>query len=217
MAPQRGSACVDHDTPPIANAEELQSGPWGLWKGRAPEGAPAPFRFGRNRMDDLIMGNRDGQRQRRKANPRAFTVQRRQRFLDALALTCNVKRAAAFAGVVESTVYKHRARDPQFVAQWREALEAGYDRLEMLVLEHGGAGLALEPADPERADAEIGAALPPFDFDRAMQLLRHHRGARQGQSTSGRQRRSATREETNAALAKAIAAARKRLGKPDDA
>jgi len=169
-------------------------------------------------MDDLIMGNRDGQRQRRKANPRAFTAQRRQRFLDALALTCNVKRAAAFAGVVESTVYKHRARDPQFVAQWREALEAGYDRLETLVLEHGGAGVALEPADPERAEVEMGEALPPFDFNKAMELLRHHRASRHNPGgVRGKRPRVATREETNAALAKAIAAAEKRLGKSDDA
>jgi hypothetical protein len=169
-------------------------------------------------MDDLIMANRDGQRQRRKPHPRGFTVQRRQRFLDALALTCNVKRAAAFAGVSQCTVYKHRGRDPQFVAQWREALEAGYDRLEMLALEHGGAGVALEPADPERAEAEMGEELPPFDFAKAMELLRHHRASRHGHKAArGKQRRMATREETNAALAKAIAAARKRLRKSHDA
>ncbi|MDT8759238.1 hypothetical protein MZO42_11070 [Sphingomonas psychrotolerans] len=177
-------------------------------------------------MDDLIMGNQDGQRQQRKPRRPLFSARRRQRFLDALALTCNVRVAAAHAGVVTSTVYRHRAQDPQFVAQWRQALEAGYDRLETLVLEHGGAGMPLEPADPERAAAEMqaeaqggtGVALPPFDFARAMELLRHHRMSRHAAGIAhGQQRRAATREETNAALAKAIAAAEKRMGKSDGA
>ncbi|KRC79960.1 hypothetical protein [Sphingomonas sp. Root241] len=169
-------------------------------------------------MDDLITGNRDGQRQRRKPGRRAFTPARRQRFLDALALTCNVTRAAAFAEITLSSVYAQRAKDPQFVAQWREALEAGYDRLEAMVLEHGGAGVPLEPADPGRAEAEIAESLPRFDFAKAMELLKHHRASRHRlPGARGKQRQMPTREETNAALAKAIAAAEKRLGKSDDA
>ncbi|WP_051683331.1 hypothetical protein [Sphingomonas sp. UNC305MFCol5.2] len=168
-------------------------------------------------MDDLIMGNRDGQRQQRKPGRRHFTPARRQRFLDALALTCNVTRAAAFAEITLSSVYAHRAKDPQFVAQWREALEAGYDRLEAMALEHGGAGVPLEPADPERAETEI-ESLPGFDFAKAMELLKHHRASRhRWPGARGKQRQMPTREETNAALAKAIAAAEKRLGKSDDA
>lgn len=95
---------------------------------------------------------------------------------------------------------------------------AGYDRLEALVLEHGGAGVALEPADPYRAEEE-GAAPPPFDFDKALRILSLYRSHRHGQAgrRTGTPRRRATREETNAVLIKAIAAARKRLGLSDDA
>ena len=164
------------------------------------------------------MGNRQGQRQRRKPGPRGFTPARRQRFLDALALTCNVTRAAAFAGLTLSSIYARRAKDPQFVAQWRDALDAGYDRLEAMVLEHGGAGVALESADPGRAEAGMAEDPPRFDFAKAMELLKHHRASRHRlPGARGKQRRMPTREETNAALAKAIAAAEKRLGRSDDA
>jgi hypothetical protein len=141
-----------------------------------------------------------------------FTVKRRTAFFDALALTCNVEKAAAYAGIDKTTTYWHRRRDPMFAEQWREALNTGYDRLEALVLEHGGAGMALPPADPDRA---IEGDTPPFDFDKAIATLRLYRSRRDAVpfNHGGRPRRNATREETNAALIKALAAARKRIAR----
>ncbi|ATY33332.1 hypothetical protein [Sphingomonas psychrotolerans] len=170
-------------------------------------------------MDKIItFCEKTGQRQKRRARAKAFTGPKRQRFLDALALTCNVEASAAHAGVHRVTPYTCRRRDPHFARQWQEALTAGYDRLEALVLEHGGAGVALEPADPYRAGEE-GAAPPPFDFDKALRILALYRSQRHGQAgrRPGAARRRATREETNAVLIKAIAAAKKRLGLSDDA
>lgn len=166
-----------------------------------------------------IISNCNGQRQRRRLRADAFSVKKRQKFLDALALTCNVEEAAAYAGVHRTTPYVCRLRDPQFAAQWREALETGYDRLETLVLEHGGAGMPLEPADPHRVDDADPHAPPPFDFDRALTVLRFRQAERKQPGARGRGsvRRPATREETNAALIKAIAAAKKRLGMSSDA
>ena len=140
-----------------------------------------------------------------------FTAKRRMAFFDALALTCNITKSAAYAGVDKTTVYWHRSRDPVFAGQWQDALNAGYDRLELLMLEHGGAGMALPPADPDRAVE--GDDPPPFDFDKAMAALRLYRSRRDAVpfNHGGRPRRNATREETNAALIKALAAARKRI------
>ena len=169
-------------------------------------------------MDDLSMGNQNGQRQQRRLARKGFSVRKRQRFLDALALTCNVDAAATYAEVHRTTPYYTRLRDPQFAEQWREALAMGYDRLETLVLEHGGAGIALEPADAGRVDQSDPHAPPPFDFDRAVMVLRLHQAERHklaGRRTGG-VRRPATREETNAALIKALTAAKKRLEKQND-
>lgn len=166
-------------------------------------------------MKDLVLGHQDGKQQRRrKPKSSAFSPAKRQKFLDALALTCNARMAAAHAGVDATTPYYHRSRDPQFVEQWRAAIATGYDRLEALVLVHGGAGESLEPADPERAEAE-GAEVPPFDFERALKILQQFRRKRDGEPVNpgGRPRRNATREETNAVLMKALAAAHKRLSK----
>lgn len=141
-----------------------------------------------------------------------FTGARRIRFLDALALTCNVQKAAAHAGIDRTTAYYHRLRDPIFAGQWQDALDIGCARLEALVLEHGGAGMALPPADPDRAVE--GDEPPPFDFDKAIAVLKLYRSWRDAPppSRDGRPR-NATREETNAALIKALAAARKRLNR----
>ncbi len=164
---------------------------------------------------DVAVGRQDGKPQRRrKPKANAFSPEKRQLFLDALAYTCNVRLAAEHAGIDVTTAYYHRARDPAFVQQWRDALAAGYDTLEALVLEHGGAGQPLEPPDPTRA----AAGAPPFDFDRALTVLRQYRSARDGDSRLRRGIRpiAATRDETNAALRRALAAARKRLAaKPE--
>ncbi|RHW18842.1 hypothetical protein D1610_01440 [Sphingomonas gilva] len=160
----------------------------------------------------------DGDPKGGKKRPK-FVAKRQQLFLDALALTCNVKKAAAFAGVDKTTPYLRRRTDPVFAAQWQEAIEIGYDRLEALLLEYGGAGVPLEPADADRAIAggADGAvpdeAPPPFDFERALAVLKQYWSRRQRLpfNRGGRPRRNATREETNAALIKALAAAQKRL------
>jgi hypothetical protein len=59
-----------------------------------------------------------------------FVQWRREVFLARLAGTCDVTAAAEAAGVSESTVYRHRAKDPDFAAAFQEALEQGYARLE---------------------------------------------------------------------------------------
>lgn len=162
-------------------------------------------------MSDVI-GTCGGKRQLRQVRKSGgFTRTARRRFLEGLAATCNIQKAAGFAGVSPGCVYRHRARDAAFAEQWAAALAIGYDRLEALVLEHGGAGAEIE-IDPERAEA-AGIAPEPFDFERAMKVLVYRRGAREGQPNrrTGRPVRNAGREETTAALLKALAAAKRRV------
>lgn len=170
-------------------------------------------------MDGLVLGNEDEKRQLERRKGRAgvsgaFTGKRRLKFLEGLAYSCNVTAAAAYAGVHHTTVYYHRARDPGFADEWREALSAGYDRLEALVLEHAGAGQVLEGVDPEVAGAS--GELPAFDFERAMTVLGQYRKVRGGAALTNPGRKPgppATREETNEALIKAIEGAKKQLAR----
>ena len=157
---------------------------------------------------DIVRGDKGTQR--RRDTGRTFGKNKRKRFLDALALSCNVKRSAQYAGVDHSTVYRRRLRDPQFAAAWSEAMAIGFDRLETLVVEHGGAGEPIEQADPEAAEADPAA--PPFDFDRALKVLHYNLKKRDGRtSTGGGAFRNVRREETNALLIKALAAAKRRV------
>jgi hypothetical protein len=69
--------------------------------------------------------------QRRRMPHARFTGKRKQIFLAHFAGTADVTAAARAAGVCESTVYKHRQRDPAFRAAFQEALEEGYARLDI--------------------------------------------------------------------------------------
>jgi hypothetical protein len=55
-------------------------------------------------------------------------------FINALAETSNVKKAADEAGVSQACVYKTRRTDADFARRWYGALAEGYDNLEMELL-----------------------------------------------------------------------------------
>ncbi len=67
------------------------------------------------------------------------TVQRQ--FLAALIDTLNVRAAARKAGVSESSVYRHRQQSDGFRAAWAQAIQEGYARLELLMLERAVKGV----------------------------------------------------------------------------
>lgn len=165
-------------------------------------------------MEELLVSLK-GKPKRRKINVSSFTAAKRQKFLDGLALTCNITRSASYAGVHRTTICATRQRDPVFAEQFRQALALGYDRIEALVLEHGGAGVDID-IDPDRAEAD--GLDEPFDMDRAIRVLTYRRGERNGEPNrrTGRPRRAATREESNAALIKALTAAQRRVEKRRD-
>lgn len=89
-------------------------------------------------------------------------------FLAELAATCNVRRAAQAAGFGTITVYKRRLRYPGFAERWAAALDTGYARLELAVLEAANDTLAGVTFDPERP-------IPRMTVDEAIRVLQLHR------------------------------------------
>jgi hypothetical protein len=93
-----------------------------------------------------------------------FTEERREIFLDRFAGTCNLAEAAEAAGVAESTVFAHLAKDPDFAARFRAVLPIGYVRLEADVVQR-----RIEAQKRLKAIEPTGEPEP--EFDRAMKLL----------------------------------------------
>ena len=143
---------------------------------------------------------------------RRFGARGRQRFLDALALTCSVARSAAHADVAPSTLYDARREDPAFAAQWQAALEEARLRLEALVLEHGGAGLPLEGEDVEPG------ARRGFDLKAAIEVLKVLQRGQAGTQRRGRAPAQVpTREESTAAILKQLEIAERRMARKANA
>ena len=64
------------------------------------------------------------------ANRIKFNKSARDRFLESLRETANVREACKAAGVGRRTAYDHRDADPEFAAAWKEAEEIATDALE---------------------------------------------------------------------------------------
>lgn len=93
-----------------------------------------------------------------------FTEKRREMFLDRFAGTCNLTEAAEYAGVDDSTVFAHRAKDPDFAARFQDALEQSYKRLE--------ADLVRRRIEAQQRLKAIEAnGEPEPEFERALKLL----------------------------------------------
>lgn len=156
--------------------------------------------------NETIGSGRDRRVQIRKVGERFMTGRKRAIFLDHLAETCNVAMSAKAAGASKSGVYRLRRCDAEFAALWRQALLAGYDRLEERLLQHAGAGVNAV------AIGETEIAEQAFDPKVAMDLLRMHRATVEGKPRRGGGRVvRATREEAEAALLKKLDALAKRL------
>jgi len=140
--------------------------------GRAPpraagEGPPAYRTRG---GEGVVVRRRDGKLQVRAAQPGKLTRQCEQAFLAALSATANVRLSAAAAGAAVAAFYRRRRQNPGFAREMRMALETGYERLEMALLE------SFEPGSC-RDDAWRNNAPPPIPMmtaSQALQLLYLH-------------------------------------------
>lgn len=85
--------------------------------------------------DGLVLGATANGPQKRARRKSDWTPAKANRFIAALADSCNVSLAARAVKRSVQNVYAQRARDGEFRAQWDQALSIGYARLEMMMLE----------------------------------------------------------------------------------
>ena len=134
-----------------------------------------------------------------RARVKQWTPRTEQRFLAALAATCNVKAACREVGLWPPSAYNHRNRWPAFARAWDEAIEEGYVRIEASLVEAAG-------CNPYSELEEVPVAeMPPMTIDQKIHLLHMHKHQVLGLGKApGLQPRVATEEEVEKALAKAL-------------
>ncbi len=153
----------------------------------------------------LCNGNK-GRVQLRAVRKDGWTAEKRAAFLDNIAATCNVAASAQLVGLGEPAAYRLRRRDPEFAEQWRVALEAGFDRLQAMLIERAMGPLNVHIGDTPMPDVAT------MDTELAMRLVEHHRRTIAGvpKRRGGPAPTRATEEETNAALLKRLKILHKR-------
>jgi hypothetical protein len=103
-----------------------------------------------------------------RARVKEWSPRVENRFLATLAATCNVKAACAEAGLTAASAYNHRRRWPAFQRRWDAAVDEGYMRIELGLIESAGSffsGEALPDAEP----------LTGMTVDHALHLLHMHK------------------------------------------
>jgi hypothetical protein len=116
-----------------------------------------------------------------KAETGRWTPAKEEKFFHELAMVCNVQAALRSVGMFRASraVYQRRKRDPEFRANWDEAIGESYAMLELEMLERGRLGENRpEPStDAEKRLRDIPTAL-------GLQLLRLHRSQVKGRIPS---------------------------------
>lgn len=109
----------------------------------------------------------------KRASARAsdWTERMAERFVEALAETCNVTLAAKAIRRSYTNVYLHRAKDASFRARWDQALAIGYSRLEMMLLERALHGVEKVVV----AKDGTSSVMTEYSDRTALALLRLHR------------------------------------------
>jgi hypothetical protein len=83
---------------------------------------------------ELVLDGK-GRARMRKPGPKAWTREKEKKFLSVLGDTCNVKLAAAEAGVSPQHAYARRKSHAAFRAGWVDAIGVAYNRLELILLD----------------------------------------------------------------------------------
>jgi hypothetical protein len=142
-----------------------------------------------------------------------WTDEAEARFLDQLAASCNVTLAASAAGFSKEAIYRRRRRDAGFAARWQAALEQGYARIEILLVERATQALEGRAPDPD-------TPIPVMTVHDAIAVLQLHRAAARGEGVrpGWRPRPRSLDQVRDAILARleAIEAARRAGADPRD-
>jgi hypothetical protein len=189
------AACLDFARHERARREE---------NGEASNKPPAAWRY----MDGhqlVVRGTGDGYGGNRRvqvarARLKGWDPRTEDRFLEALAATCNVRAACAAVELSVASAYMHRYRWPAFARRWDDTVTIASERIEE--------GLLQAAANLYSSD-EVPVDVPITDMtaEHALGLLRHFVGTRTPRPgrRPGRPVRVATVAETCRTLEKALA------------
>ncbi len=126
----------------------------------------------------LVRYGPTGRAQRVKTGGAQWSEEAEVAFFDHLAASCNVRASAAAVGFTTFTVYRQRRMRPAFAEKWKAALEQGYARLEMALVEAANASIDGVEFDAERP-------IPKMTVEQAMNVLRAHRHEVRGDGRRG--------------------------------
>lgn len=114
---------------------------------------------------------------RRKPRPKRWNDARRAAFIEELYETCCVRDALKACGMSMSGLYKHRAANAKFRAEWDKALDAAYAMLESEMLERARKGYEEEVVIKDGAIVKIktisnrlGLALLRMHLERVVKI-----------------------------------------------
>lgn len=107
---------------------------------------------------------------RRKPQQKHWNKARCAAFIEELYETCCVRDALKACGMSMSGLYKHRARNARFRAEWDAALDAGYAMLEAEMLDRARNGQEQEVVTKDGKTTKIKVILNHF----GLSLLRLH-------------------------------------------
>ncbi|MBJ7500508.1 MAG: hypothetical protein JHC57_12220 [Sphingopyxis sp.] len=164
-------------------------------------------------MDEAVSGIKNQLLAKRRRSRREISQRKRDDFIQHLSETCNVTLSAERTGVAITTFYRIRRRDAAFAAAWQGALDDGYRRLEMGLVQ-----AALAVVEGRRADegeGEVRPVIAPMTMEQALQLLkRHEESVRGGRSRPNRRGKGPmpTPAETDEAILKRLAVLRRQRG-----
>jgi hypothetical protein len=112
----------------------------------------------------VVRGTRSGPRgasarrvQIGRARLKQWTARTEDRFLAALAVTCNVKMACAEVGLTQASAYNHRNRWAAFAAAWDAVVERSEVELEAAQIECARCVLEGMPVPPDNPIREMSA------------------------------------------------------------
>lgn len=115
--------------------------------------SPSPRSSSANRKggffagEELVISGTNGVRaQLRRARLKQWTPRIEERFLSALAASCNVKASLAAVGMSKASAYARRQRLPAFARAWDEAIATGQARLEAVLVQN--LDYAFDPDSP---------------------------------------------------------------------
>ncbi|MBO9574489.1 MAG: hypothetical protein J7494_02010 [Sphingobium sp.] len=116
-------------------------------------------------------------RRRSMGRSGGWTNDKRQIFLTMLSTCLNVRRAVESVGLSYSSAYQLKRRDREFARDWAEALDQGYDNLELEMMRQAIEGCERTETVQETLDGPVTQVriVRSHPHGMALRLLQAHR------------------------------------------